>query len=196
MWKEYASLMSYRLSKCHLLWECAGYCIPCLLDSRCFAPMNTFDKETTLVKQSCRLYIRWYPRWWIIVSFLSASTMHHLLFLALLLACFTLGRLQNATDNMTTSSRMSEVMHMANTYPSARVHHFKPLTMPEPMPMGAQMMGSWPQRSHNVHPQYYPHYSSHLPGSPIVPLAVSFSVGYLLFRLLALGVIFLEKGFA
>ena len=31
-------------------------------------------------------------------------------------------------------------------------------------------------------------------GSPIVPLAVSFSVGYLLFRLLALGVILLEKG--
>lgn len=129
--------------------------------------------------------------------------MHHLLLLAVLLACLRLATLQNATDNMTTNSRMSEVLHMANTYPSSRVHQFKPLAMSDPLQMGTigslgtGMMGTpnpWhPQRS-NLRPQYQHYFPTHVPGSPIVPLAVSFSVGYLLFRLLALGVIFLEKG--
>lgn len=150
----------------------------------------------TLVKQSCRLYIQWYPCWWSSLSFPSASTMHLCLLLTLQLVSLTLATSsQNATDNLTTSSRMSEVLHLPNTYPAARVHQFKPLTMSEPMQMGAQMMGSWPQRSHNIHPQYHHHFPTHVPGSPIVPLAVSFSVGYLLFRLLALGAIFLEKGY-
>lgn len=121
--------------------------------------------------------------------------MHHLLLLSVLLASFTLATLQNATDNLTTSSRMSELLHMPNTYPSPRVHQFKPLPMSDPMQMGAQMMGSWPQRSHNIQPQYHHHFPTHVSSNPVVPLAVSFSVGYLLFRLLALGAIFLEKGF-
>lgn len=132
--------------------------------------------------------------------------MHYLLLLAVLLACLTLASLQNATDNLTTSSRMSEVLHMANTYPSPRVHQqFKPLALTDPLQMGTlgslgagqMMMGTpnWhPQRSHQQYPQYHHHFPAHVPGSPIVPLAVSFSVGYLLFRLLALGAIFLEKG--
>lgn len=91
-------------------------------------------------------------------------------------------------------------------------------------PLSMQMGGTGPYQTHRMPAMQFPYHQQHLKQplmpfdtigqrfphsppsmhsqmdhrlgvhSPIVPLAVSFSVGYLLFRLLALGVILLEKG--
>lgn len=116
-------------------------------------------------------------------------TMHHLLLIVSLLLRLNRASgdtLQNTSE--VASSRMNVMLPLQSVPYPTQLH--KQMSMPEANQMGNRFVGNWPQRTHLAP---YQHFPPHL-ASPIVPIAVSFSLGFLLFRLLALGVLFLEKG--
>lgn len=112
-----------------------------------------------------------YFNWWLVI---------------LSLAYFSLAHGQNETE----LSRMGNIGSVPYTgmqalYPQGMPQQFKPL---ESQAMGHRLVGDWTHR-HNLLP-----FDRLSPPSPILPMALSFSIGYVLFRLLAMGVILLEKG--
>ena len=85
------------------------------------------------------------------------------------------------------SNRMGNIgsMPITNLYPQ-NIPQIKPMLF-EPQPVGNRLVNDWAHRNNIAS-------FDRMSMGPILPMAVSLSVGYFLFRLLALGVFLLEKG--